>query len=69
MVMMASCKYLDWLEEMSRLSTSRTLPAAARMCRRMSASSGEAASAISSSLRIEPVILSSKKRLAVRLSK
>ena len=58
---------MDWLEEISRLSTSRTLPAAARMWRRMSASSGEAESAISSSLRMEPVILSSKKRFAVRL--
>ena len=45
---------------------SRTLEAVARICRRMEASSGLAASAISSSPTMEPVILSSRKRLAVR---
>ena len=65
-VMMASWRYLAWLEERSLLRMSRTLEAVARMCRRMEASSGLAASAISSSPTMEPVILSSRKRLAVR---
>ena len=63
---MASWRYLAWLEEMSLFRMSRTLEAVARMCRRMEASSGLAASAISSSPRMEPVIFSSRKRLAVR---
>ena len=64
--MMDSCKYLDWLEEMSRCKMSRTLASAARMCRRMEASSGLAESAISSSPRMELVMRSSKKRFGVR---
>ena len=64
--MMDSCRYLDWLEEMSRCRISRTFASAARMCRRMEASSGLAESAISSSPRMELVMRSSKKRLGVR---
>ena len=45
---------------------SRTLASEARMCRRMEASSVLAESAISSSPRMELVILSSRKRLGVR---
>ena len=59
-VMMASWRYLAWLEEMSLLRMSRTLLAVARMWRRMSASSGLAESAISSSPTMEPLIFSSR---------
>ncbi len=38
--MMASWRYLDWLEEISFCRMSRTLASVARICRRMEASSG-----------------------------
>ena len=66
MVMMDSCKYLDWLEEMSFCRMSRTLDSVARMCRRMEASSGLAESASSSSPTMELVMVSSRKRFVVR---
>ena len=69
MVMMGSWRYLAWEEEMSFWRMSRTLAEVARMCRRMEASSGLAESAISFSPRMEPVILSSRNRLAVREAK
>ena len=47
---------------------SRTRAVAARILRRMSASSGEAASAISSSPVMEVVIFSSRKRFGMRES-
>ena len=47
-------------------SASRTLAEAARMSRRIEASSGLAASASSSSPAMEPVILSSRKRFVMR---
>ena len=58
MVMMDSWRYLDWLEEISRWRMSRTLASVERMCRRMEASSLLAESAISSSPRMELVMLS-----------
>ena len=64
--MMLSCKYLAWEEEMMRCKISRTLLSVARMWRRMDASSGLAESASSPSPTMEPVILSSKKRLGRR---
>ena len=66
MVMMDSWRYLDWLEEISRWRMSRTLASVERMCRRMEASSLLAESAISSSPRMELVMLSSRKRFGVR---
>ena len=46
--MMASWRYLAWLEEMIFCKISRTLASVARICRRMEASSGLAESASSS---------------------
>ena len=66
MVMMDSCKYLDWLEEISFCRISRTLASVARMWRRIEASSLLAESANSSSPTMELVMVSSKKRLGVR---
>ena len=58
--MMASCKYLDWLDEISFCRISRTLASVARICLRIEASSGLAESAISSSPRMELVMESSR---------
>ena len=66
MVMMASCRYLDWSEEMIFCKMSRTLASVARMCRRMVASSLLAESASSSSPTMELVMVSSRVRLGVR---
>ena len=68
-VMMFSWRYLDWEEERMRCKMSRTLLSVARMCRRMEASSGLAESASSPSPTMEPVILSSRKRLGFRARK
>ena len=64
---MASCKTLELDgEDMMRCKVSRTRADAARIFRRISASSALAASAISSSPVMQVVIFSSKKRLGER---
>ena len=64
--MMASWRYLLAWEAISFWSTSRALPEVERMWRRMSARAALAVSAISSSERMEPVMVSSRALSGVR---